>query len=73
MIGTLIFCATALLVTAALCVTALRGWNGWLAVRREELAHRRSGDEAGVAVRIELADVRERLRKLEAIASDVDL
>jgi len=60
-----------LLVTAG---AALRAWSGWLDLKREELRQGR-GDElvpAGVT-RIEMADLKERLRKLEAIASGVDL
>ena len=54
--------------------TALRGWNGWLDLKRAELARR--GDEAtppSTATRIEVADLKERIRKLEAIAAGVDL
>jgi hypothetical protein len=62
---------TGLLVVAA---TALRAWNGWLALKHEELAAARDGDLAPMGVtRIEMADLKERLRKLEAIASGVDL
>ena len=74
MTQTLILSATALAITFLLCATALRAWRGWLELRRLELAA--SEDKvmkADTGVRIELADVRERLRKLEAIASDVDL
>jgi len=54
---------------AVLAATALRGWNGWLALKRLELE--RAGPRAGGL--IELSDVKERLRKLEAIAAGVDL
>ena len=76
MTDTLIASATALAVTAILCFTLLRAWNGWLELRRLELARRDLAAEAGeaeVGVRIELAAVRERLKKLEAIASGVEL
>ena len=55
---------------------ALRGWQGWLDLKRLELAgHGRTGEGArGPAMeRIEIADLKERIRKLEAIASCVDL
>jgi len=57
--------------------TALRGWQGWLALKERELDRQQhpqpgSGSPAGAA-RIELADLKERIRKLEAIASGVDL
>ena len=73
----LIFAATALGITAMLCLAATRAWRGWLELRRLEIAGRGTrGSEAaedGIGVRIELADVRERLKKLEAIASGVEL
>jgi len=53
----------------------LAGWRGWLQLKRSELDHLQPG---GVAVptagaRIEIADLKERIRKLEAIAAGVDL
>ncbi len=55
---------------------ALKGWQGWLELKRLELSgHGRHGDSSrGPAMeRIEIADLKERIRKLEAIASCVDL
>jgi hypothetical protein len=72
----LIFAATALAVTAMLCFAASRAWKGWLELKRLELAARAAPPEAAedsIGVRIELADVRERLKKLEAIAAGVEL
>ncbi|MET0309427.1 MAG: hypothetical protein ABW023_12020 [Sphingomonas sp.] len=64
------------MVTAA----ALSGWRGWLALKQQELvAGRQSNDEPthitapSAASRIEVADLKERIRKLEAIAAGVDL
>lgn len=56
-----------------LAATALRGWNGWLELKRLELE--RVGPHAAPTAggMIELSDVKERLRKLEAIAAGVDL
>lgn len=57
----------------------LSGWRGWLALKRQELAERHAtADNANAgspsaASRIEIADLRERIRKLEAIAAGVDL
>ena len=76
MTDTLVAAAAALAVTALLCFTFLRAWNGWLEFRRLELARRDLAEGPGepdVGVRIELAAVRERLKKLEAIASGVEL
>lgn len=55
---------------------ALRGWKGWLDLKRMELQAARAGDTAPAptaASRIELADLKERIRKLEAIAAGVDI
>ena len=78
-----------LVITAAclvgICVVAfalLSAWQGWLDLKRQELERlqRKSLDapeiEGGAsagAARIELADMKERIKKLEAIASGVEL
>jgi hypothetical protein len=64
-----------LLVVAA---ATLRAWQGWLDFKRKELAlaqpRKRGDDGSGLGTaRIELADLKERIRKLEAIASGVEL
>ena len=64
-------------LTAA-SVAALKGWQGWLALKDRELQVGRprreiEGGAGEGAARIELADLKERIRKLEAIASGVDL
>ncbi|MEE4200375.1 hypothetical protein [Erythrobacter sp.] len=77
-----------LVITAAclvgICVVAfalLRGWQNWLEYKRQELdrgprkaarAEIEGGAQAGAA-RIELADMKERIKKLEAIAAGVEL
>ena len=54
--------------------TALRGWQGWLEVRRLELAgSHRAEPRSPAGEMIEVADLKERVRKLEAIAAVVDL
>jgi hypothetical protein len=64
-------------VLAALGTAAfagLRGWNAWLELKRMELTH--SVADHGLPPagnRIELADLKERVRKLEAIAAGIDL
>ena len=57
---------------------ALSGWRGWLELERMKLeGHRHesapSHGGASPAARIEIADLKERVRKLEAIAAGVDL
>ena len=51
---------------------ALRGWDGWLALKRAELGRPVEGVAAMGSTRIEMADPKERIRKLEAIAAGVD-
>lgn len=68
--------AAALLGLLILANTALRGWQGWLALKERELEQRPSaiqGSAVTGTARIEIADLKERIRKLEAIASGVDL
>jgi hypothetical protein len=70
--------AGAFLVSLVIVAGAmLSGWQGWLELKRRELDTRRPHEiEGGVgegAARIEMADLKERIRKLEAIASGVDL
>lgn len=73
---TLIIAATMLAMTFMICLAVSRAWRGWLELKRLELAGRRGRPEDAeeeIGVRIELAAVRERLKKLEAIASGVEL
>ena len=52
----------------------LRAWNGWLELKRFELTHDAADRTLPPASgRIEIADLRERVRKLEAIAAGIDL
>ena len=63
-----------LLALSIALFAGLRGWQGWLEVKRLELAGpaRREG-RSPAADLIELADLRERVRKLESIAACIDL
>jgi hypothetical protein len=71
----LIWAGTALAITGIVTYAALRGWRGWLELKRFEVAAERNGDapDPTPGVRIEMADLKERLRRLEAIAQGVDL
>ena len=79
----MIFAASALAGLIVVAFAMLRGWQGWLDLKARELDSRQQSDfghahEPGTmpgsgAARIEMADLRERVRKLEAIASGVDL
>ena len=69
MIGALSLAGLGIAIAAA-----LKGWQGWLDVKRLEIA-RSVGD--GIVPsgggRIEIADLKERVRKLEAIAAGIDI
>ena len=66
----LVMAGTAFFAFAIAIGAGLKGWTGWLELKRLELTGRARG---GPGERIELADLKERIRKLEAIASCVDL
>ena len=66
--------ASVLLAMGLACVAGLKGWTAWLDYKRLELASQ-TGDHSlpPAGGRIELADLKERVRKLEAIASGIDI
>jgi hypothetical protein len=63
-----------LLAMGLASVAGLKGWQAWLEYKRLELAAQ-TGDHGlpPATGRIELADLKERVRKLEAIAAGIDL
>ena len=68
--------ALATMALAGLAITlaaALKGWAAWLEVKRLELAGAPRGERREALDYIELADLKERVRKLEAIAACVDI
>lgn len=75
---TLIMTGGSLIGLVVIAASLLRAWQGWLDLKRQELdrASARPATEEGSGIgtaRIELADLKERIRKLEAIASGVEL
>ena len=75
---TLVTATSGLLGLFVIAASLLSAWNGWLDLKRRELerAGQPPATDQGAALgsaRIELADLKERIRKLEAIASGVDL
>lgn len=66
---------------AVLCVgivssLGLRGWRDWLALKHAELDVVRRGSDMPVPTatsRIEVADLKERVKRLEAIAAGIDI
>jgi hypothetical protein len=70
----LILSGAALLGMAMIGSLAAWSWAGWLKLKTRELDARPSGaDLPAIGQRIDLADLKERIRKLEAIAAGVDL
>ena len=66
--------ASVLLAMGLAALAGLRGWQAWLDFKRLELAAQ-TGDATlpPAGGRIEIADLKERVRKLEAIANGIDL
>jgi hypothetical protein len=75
---------TSLLGLGMVTAAGLSGWRGWLTLKHQELTERSAAISANLpadhgtgtgmaASRIEMADLKERIRKLEAIAAGVDL
>ena len=59
---------------AAARLAGLKAWNGWLELKRFELTHDCADRTLPAASgRIEMADLKERIRKLEAIAAGIDI
>jgi hypothetical protein len=71
----IIWAGAMLATTGIICLAALRAWREWIDLRRHEIGQRREEEvpDPSFGVRIEMANLKERLRKLEAIARGVDL
>lgn len=68
--------AFAVLCVGIVSTLSLRGWRDWIALKHAELsiAQQRSDAPAPSATsRIEVADLKERVKKLEAIAAGIDI
>lgn len=61
---------------AMVAIASLRGWRQWIELKRAELDTLRPVTETtgpSTVSRIEVADLKERVKKLEAIAAGIDL
>ncbi|MEP3224598.1 MAG: hypothetical protein ABJO01_01395 [Parasphingorhabdus sp.] len=65
--------AFTLIGLTAVSLIALRGWRDWIALKTKELDRQREDNPPSASSRIEVADLKERIRKLEAIAAGVEL
>jgi hypothetical protein len=69
-----VIAASVIVGLAGASVAALKGWNGWLELKKMELGHLAADRGLPPASgRIEMADLKERIRKLEAIAAGIDI
>jgi hypothetical protein len=68
--------AFALICVALVSTLSLRGWRDWIALKHAELDAARQRSDMPVpstSSRIEVADLKERVKKLEAIAAGIDI
>ena len=66
--------ASVIVGLAGASLAGLKAWNGWLELKKMELTQ--VAGERGLPPatgRIEIADLKERVRKLEAIAAGIDI
>ena len=73
-LSTGLIAASIMLAIGIAALATLKGWQGWLDLKRMELVSGRSDAILPpTGGRIEIADLKERVRKLEAIAAGIDL
>jgi hypothetical protein len=65
----LLFAATGLAAWTLLSLAGLKAWRGWLEVKRMEVA----SDRRRAAPTVDIASLRARVRRLEAIANGIEL
>jgi hypothetical protein len=71
----IVLSSASLFAVAIAAAALLKGWQGWLEVRRFEIAGtspRRPG-RGSLPGRMELVDLKERVRRLEAIANGTEV
>jgi hypothetical protein len=56
-----------------LALISLKAFRAWIDLKQLELSHNSPASPPSAAQRIDVADLKERIRKLEAIASGVDI
>ena len=69
-----VLAASVLVGLGAASLAGLKAWSGWLELKKMELTQ--TMGERGLPPaggRIEMADLKERVRKLEAIAAGIDI
>lgn len=64
---------TAVAACTILGLIALKGFTAWLDLKRAEIDRSTSGASPTIGQRIDVADLKERVRRLEAIAAGVEI
>ncbi len=64
---------TALAVSTVLGLIGLKGFTVWIELKRTEIGNAMVPATPTVGQRIDVADLKERVRRLEAIAAGVDI
>ncbi len=64
---------TALAASTVLGLIGLKGFTAWLELKRAEIGNAMPVSTPTVGQRIDVADLKERVRRLEAIAAGVDI
>ena len=74
MFEAIIYSSAGIIGLTILVIGILKGWQDWIALqtKRSDSKHH-DGHSTHGAARIEIADLKERVRQLEAIASGVEL
>jgi hypothetical protein len=74
-VTTIVMAGFALAGLTIFLAASLKGWQGWLELKRLELSAPggQAKGEGGIGELIEMADLKERIRKLESIAACVDI
>ena len=65
--------SSGLIALAMIAGVAAWSWKGWLQLQLHRDHHEPRADLPAIGARIDLADMKERIRKLEAIAAGVEL
>ena len=71
----IVLSSASLFAVAIAAAALLKGWQGWLEVKRFEIGGTgsRGAGRGALAGRVELVDLKERVRRLEAIANGTEV
>ena len=72
-LGIIVLSSASLFAVAIAAAALLKGWQGWLEVKRFEIVGTGPPGRGTLTGRIELVDLKERVRRLEAIANGTEV